>query len=297
LIVRPDFKNAGYQAVVVGDEVLDIKLKSVALTNGAADESNFSAWIYAGPENTKILKKYEGGVAEIKRFYRWELFDAIAKFIYWIMHGLYLPLRNWGMVIVVLSLLIYFSTYPLTLKGMQSMKKMQALQPKMTALREKHKNSPEKLNKEIMELYRSEKINPMGGCLPFLLQMPIFIGPYQVLWRDVSFKGANFLWIKDLSEPDRLFLLKQNLPLIGNEINILPILMIFVMAAQQHLSMKNMVVTDPQQIAQQKMMARIMPIFIGFIFYKFASGLALYFTLFYVLSTITQLKMSKQTAT
>jgi YidC/Oxa1 family membrane protein insertase len=297
MIFRPLFDNAGYETEVYTDKILAIDLKPASLALNPGEERVLSAMVYIGPESKDILKEYEGGVAEIKRFYRWDLFDAIAKLIHSIMHALHRVFPNWGVVVVVLSVIIYFSTYPLTLKGMSSMKKMQALQPKMTALREKHKNSPEKLNKEIMELYKEHKINPMGGCLPFLLQMPIFIGLYQVLWRDVSLKGAKFLWIKDLSEPDRLFVLKGTYPVIGNEINILPVLMAIVMAYQQKVQAQSMVLTDPQQIAQQKMMAKIMPVFIGFIFYHFASGLALYFTLFYVFSTLTQIKMNKKTAT
>ena len=127
-----------------------------------------------------------------------------------------------------------------------------------------------------------------------LLQMPVFIGLYQVLWRSVAFKGAKFLWIKDLSEPDRLFIFPFNLPVVGNELNILPLIMVVVMFFQQKISSKNMVISDPSQAAQQKMMTTIMPIFLGFIFYKFASGLTLYFTMFYFFSTFTQWKMSKQ---
>jgi len=144
-----------------------------------------------------------------------------------------------------------------------------------------------------MGLYKEHKVNPLGGCLPMLLQMPVFIGLYQVLWRSVSFKGADFLWIKDLSQPDRLFIMPFKIPFLGNEFNLLPLIMMVVMFAQQKLSTKNIVITDPSQAAQQKMMTTIMPIFIGVIFYKFASGLTLYFTMFYMFSTFTQWKMSK----
>ena len=173
------------------------------------------------------------------------------------------------------------------------MRKMQELQPKIVALREKYRDNPQKMSTETMELYKKYKINPLGGCLPMLLQMPVFIGLYQVLWRSVSFKGAHFLWIKDLSEPDRVAVLPFSLPFIGNEINLLPILMIFVMAIQQKLTAKSMGGMDPAQAAQQKMMAVIMPVFLGAIFYHFASGLTLYFTLFYTFSTIAQWKMSR----
>ena len=115
----------------------------------------------------------------------------------------------------------------------------------------------------------------------------------QVLWRSVVFKGAHFLWIKDLSQPDRLWIFPFSLPFIGNELNILPIAMMGIMFVQQKLSAKNMVITDPSQAAQQKMMTMIFPVFLGFIFYKFASGLSLYFTTFYLMSTLSQWKMSK----
>ena len=182
----------------------------------------------------------------------------------------------------------------MTFKSMHSMKKMQSLQPKINQIREQHKNNPQKLNKELMELYKEHKINPLGGCLPLFLQMPIFIALYQVLWRSVSFKGADFLWIKDLSEPDRLiYPMPFTLPILGNEFNILPVLMMIVMFFQQKLSMKNTVVMDPSQAAQQKMMMYFFPVFLGYIFYKFSSGLTLYFTIFYILSTFTQFKMAK----
>lgn len=126
-----------------------------------------------------------------------------------------------------------------------------------------------------------------------LLQMPVFIGLYQVLWRSVSLKGADFWWIKDLSQPDRLAILPFSLPFFGNEINLLPIIMVFVMAIQQKITSKSMVITDPAQATQQKMMTIMMPVVLGVVFYQFASGLTLYFTAFYALSTFTQWKMSK----
>ena len=145
----------------------------------------------------------------------------------------------------------------------------------------------------MMELYREQRINPLGGCLPFFFQMPVFIGLYQVLWRDVSFKGAHFLWIKDLTLPDRLFIFPYNLPFIGNEFNLLPILYGIAMFFQQRFSVKNMAGGDPQQVEIQKMMTKIFPFMLIFLFYKFASGLTLYFTVYFVFTTFTQWKISK----
>ena len=152
---------------------------------------------------------------------------------------------------------------------MRSMKEMQALQPKIEALRVTYKDNPQKLNKEIMELYREHKVNPLGGCLPLLLQMPIFFALYQVLMRSVALRGANFMWIKDLSEPDRLFMLPFSLPILGNELNILPILMTIGMFVQQKFTMAK---ASGEAAQQQKIMLIIMPLMFGVIFYRMPQG-------------------------
>ena len=295
VLVKPQYESSGYAVSKVDDEHLKIQNKIKEIKLAAGETVKFDSMIFAGPEKLDLLQKYNLGFEKIRRYYRFSLFDAMGKIVYSLMHWAHKMIPNWGVCIILISLLICFCTYPLTIQSMTSMKKLQALQPKMLALKEKHKDNPQKMNKEIMELYRENKVNPMGGCLPMLLQMPVFIGLYQALLRDVDFKGANFLWIKDLSEPDRLITFKSQLPLIGNELNLLPIIMTIVMFIQQKMTSKSMVIADSNQAAQQKMMTIIMPIFLGAIFYKLASGLTIYFTTFYILSIFTQMKMSKVT--
>ena len=292
-IVKPQFNTTKYVVNPMDDKTMQIITSAEKATILPNQFINFDSTIFVGPERMDILKNYNAGFEKIKRYYRFGLFDGIAKIISSFMYLIYKFIPNWGVTIVLISTIIYFAMYPLTLKGMMSMKRMQALQPMIMQLKEKNKDNPQKLNKEMMELYKQNKVNPMGGCLPMLLQMPVFIGLYQVLWRSVSFKGAKFLWIKDLSGPDRLFITPFKMPLIGNEFNLLPILIAVIMFVQQKFTSRNMVITDPNQAAQQKMMGTIMPFFIGFIFYKFASGLTLYFTMFYIFSTFSQWKMSK----
>lgn len=292
-IIKPLYDTKGYKIDPVNDTTLRVTVEADETTILPQNYVEFESLIYIGPEKMGILKEYGFGFEKIKKYYRFGLFDWIAKIIESIMDFLYTIIPNWGVCIMIISVIIYFSMYPLTLKGMLSMKRMQSLQPLIMKLKEKHKDNPQKMNKDMMALYKEHKVNPLGGCFPMLLQMPVFIGLYQVLWRSVSFKGAGFLWIKDLSEPDRLFLLPFSLPFLGNEFNLLPLIMVVVMFFQQKLSAKNMVITDPSQAAQQKMMMTLMPVFLGFIFYKFASGLTLYFTMFYLFSTFTQWKMSK----
>src|SRR3989338_7350631 len=144
---------------------------------------------------------------------------------------------NYGVAILVLTLLIKLLFTPLTHFSYQSMGKMHALQPKMKALQSQHKNDPQRLNKEMMELYRRNRVNPLGGCLPMVLQIPIFIAFYQVLSTAADIKGEPFMfWIRDLSEPDRAWTLPFTLPFLGDGINILPILMLGSMVWQQRLT-------------------------------------------------------------
>ena len=165
----------------------------------------------------------------------------------------------------------------------------------MQKLREIHKDNPQKLNKEMMELYRKYNVNPLGGCLPMLLQMPIFISLYQGLIRSVSLKGASFLWIKDLAQPDGIPL-PVSLPLVGNTLNILPLIMVGVMVLQQRISQKIAPATGTteEQIKQQKMMMMMMPIFFGFLFYRMPSGLVLYWLTNTILMTAEQSFIAKK---
>lgn len=287
-VLKPKFKIEKFSVVAQDPKNLFINVFS-----SGKSLNNYDATIYIGPQKINILAAYNQGFENIMVFSNWGILDIFAKMIYFFVHFLYNILKSWGFAILVLGFSLYVVTYPLTAKSMASMRKMQALQPKMKSLQEKYKNDPQRLNQEMMELYRENKVNPFGGCLPMLLQMPIFYGLYQVLWRSVDFKGANFFWIKDLSLPDRLATLPWALPFFGNEVNILPLLMAIIMFFQQKFTSKNMVITDENQLMQQKMMAVLMPVMMGFIFYHFASGLCLYFTTFYLLSTLTAWKMSK----
>ncbi len=292
VVVHPEFKTKSFDIQSLTENKLNISAKA-ADPIPAGGSAVYEFTIFAGPQDTKLMAKYNKKFEAIVAFFSLAPLNAFAMAIYYALPVLYSIFKSWGVCIIVISMIIYGLTYPLTIKSMMSMRRMQQVQPKIKALQERYKADPQKLNAEIMEIYKREKINPLGGCLPMLLQMPIFIALYNVLWRSYYFKGHGFLWIKDLSLPDRLFILPFSLPFLGNEFNILPLLMAGVMFAQQKISAKSMVITDEQQAMQQKMMMYLMPVFMGFVFYKFASGLSLYFTVFYLLSTLTQWKMSK----
>ena len=243
--------------------------------------------VYLGPQETKLITGVNPEWAAIIHFGTFDIISQVLLKLLEIFHGL---AHNWGLAIIILSIAVYFALYPLSLKQMRSMKEMQALQPRIEELRKEYKDNPQKLNKEIMELYREHKVNPLGGCLPLLLQMPIFFALYQALLRSISLKGAAFLWIKDLSEPDKLFVLSTNLPILGNEINLLPILMMIGMFVQQKLTMSATVGGDKEQ---QRMMLIIFPLMFGFIFYHMPAGLVLYWFVNSSLMLIFQFKVSR----
>ncbi|MCX5711791.1 MAG: membrane protein insertase YidC [Candidatus Omnitrophica bacterium] len=238
---------------------------------------------YLGPQEFKTIKNINPDWTAVMYF---GTFDFIAQLLLQLLEFLHGMVHNWGLAIVLLSLIIYGILFPLSLKQMRSMKEMQILQPRIEALRKEHKDNPQKLNKEIMELYKEHKVNPLGGCLPMLLQIPVFFALYQALIRSVALKGANFLWIKDLSQPDRLFVLPNSLPLIGKDINILPLLMMIGMFFQQKITMKN----SGQANEQQKIMLIVFPLMFGFIFYNMPSGLVLYWFINSTLMLVQQIR-------
>jgi YidC/Oxa1 family membrane protein insertase len=201
--------------------------------------------------------------------------------------------KNWGISIILLTILINIVLFPLSKKSYKSMHEMQMLQPKIEKLRQECKNNAQKLQKETMELYKKYKINPMGGCLPLILQMPIFFALYQGLVNFIDLRGAGFLWIRDLSETESIRI-PIELPLIGNTINILPILMVIMTFVQQKLTSKftTMAQTDDQR-KQQKFMMIFMTIMFGFIFYNLPSGFVLYWLVSTIIMTFIQSILTK----
>lgn len=239
--------------------------------------------IYLGPQELKTIHTIKPDWTAVIHY---GTFDIISQLLLQVLGFIHNLVRNWGVAIIILSILIYLILYPLTLKQMRSMKEMQVLQPLVEGIRQKYKDNPQRLNREIMELYREHKVNPFGGCLPLLLQLPIFFALYQAIMRSIALKGAQFLWIKDLSEPDRLFVLPTGFPL--SEINILPILMAIGMFIQQKVSLK---AASGPSAEQQKIMSILMPLLFGVIFYRMPAALVLYWFVNSSLTLIYQMKV------
>ena len=225
--------------------------------------------IYVGPNDMSAMTSFDPTTEQMIHY---GMFHFIGRILLSGLHMFYRLTHNYGLAIILLALAISFIMMPLTRKNLHSMKEMQKIQPETELIRKQYSDNPQKMNKEIIGLYKKHKINPVGGCLPMLLQMPIFFSLYQVLLRSVELKGAQFLWIKDLSLPDAAFALPHKIPIIGAHIHILPILMAIAMAVQQRLSQGG----GAKMSDQQRLMAGIMPVMFGLIFYNMPSGLVLY---------------------
>ncbi|MFH1304797.1 MAG: membrane protein insertase YidC [Candidatus Omnitrophota bacterium] len=257
----------------IGEKNLGIVLKSRTLQLKPGEQKSNKYLLYAGPLDEK---RAESVVAGMGRVVDYGFFGGVSKVLLSVLRFFHKGVKNWGVAIILLTLLVNVILFPLTYKSFSSMQQMKKIQPHIQKLKEVHGNNSQRLNKEMMELYKKYNVNPLGGCLPMLLQMPIFIALYQGLIRSVELKGAGFLWIKDLAKPDAVAL-PFSLPLIGNHINILPLLMVGAMFFQQKISqgVAGAAVSD-DQAKQQKTMMLLMPLLFGFLFYKMPSGLVLY---------------------
>ena len=286
-IIEPDAKDGSGFVKRINPQQTEIGLvgKEILLNPGQTAKEKFH--IYLGPQELRFIRQINPDWTAVMYY---GTFDFIAQILLRALEAIYRIVHNWGWAVVVLSLVIYLILYPLMAKQMRSMKQMQALQPIMEELKKTYKDNPQKLNKETMELYRKHKVNPFGGCLPMVLQIPIFFALYQVLIRYIVLKGASFLWVKDLSEPDRLYILAVSLPIVGNEVNLLPILVGIGMFMQQKLSTRSMGTGSSEQ---QRLMTMLMPLMFGIIFYHMPAGVVLYWFVNNLLMLINQLQISR----
>jgi YidC/Oxa1 family membrane protein insertase len=224
-----------------------------------------SAQLFAGPEEERMLEGIAPGL-ELVKDYGWV--TIIAKPLFWLLEKIHGVIGNWGWAIVLLTLLIKAVFFPLSAASYKSMARMKEITPRMQALRERFKSDPQKMNAALMELYKTEKVNPFGGCLPILVQIPVFISLYWVLLSSVEMRGAPWvLWIHDLSQQDPFF--------------ILPVLMAVSMFVQTRLN------PTPPDPVQAKMMM-FMPIAFSVMFFFFPAGLVLYYVVNNVLSIAQQ---------
>ena len=245
--------------------------------------------LYAGPKEDGRLAALNIGLEHVIDF---GFFSIVARPLFWVLKFFYQFLGNYGWAIILITIVTRIPFIPLMTKSQKSMKKLQAIQPLMNEIKEKYKKDPQKQQAEMMGLYKKHKVSPLGGCLPMLLQIPVFLALYQVLMRAIELRGAPFmLWITDLSGPDTLFgHIPAVLPLVGGlALGPLPILMGATMFIQQKMTPSTM---DP---TQAKMML-MMPLIFTFVFLNMASGLVLYWLIGNVLGIIQQFFVNRSLA-
>jgi YidC/Oxa1 family membrane protein insertase len=285
-IIPNDVRTSGAIFAGEGVKINDIiqRRYNTSIISDLQDQSIKDTYrIYMGPLDYSVLSDYENGLTDLIMNHGWyeRTFRPISLLILRVFKFFQLFIPNYGIVIILFSILVKIVVYPLTKKSYKSMKEMSRVQPLLAEIREKYKSDPQRLNKETMKLYKEHGINPLGGCLPMLLQLPLLGALFIVFRSTIQLRGASFIpgWIDDLSSADTIFTLPFSLPLYGDQFNILPILMAVTMIFQSKMTMQ-----DPKQ----KAMVYIMPIFMLLIFNQFPSGLNLYYTMFNVLTIIQQ---------
>lgn len=279
LLVAPDVP-AG-RVKFDGDHARHLQTFSARLPMTGDSEARASYSVYLGPLDSEAMAVYAGehndaniaqlvdmGPGPLRWLSEWTL-EALKL--------LYKVIPNYGWVIIIFSAFTKLLFYPLTKSSTMSMRRMSEIQPELTKMREKYKDDPQKQSQAMMEMYKKHKINPLGGCLPLLIQMPVFFALFTILRKTIELRQADFaLWINDLSRPDVLFELPFTLPMFGNNFSVLPFLMAVGMWAQTKLSQTPNAAQSGAMAQQMKMMGTLMPIFMFVMFYNSPSGLVLY---------------------
>jgi YidC/Oxa1 family membrane protein insertase len=251
-------------------------------------EHVFKYKLFFGPKSMKVLKSVDYDLVKAVYF---GVFDIIAKPCVWIMNFLYDNfISNYGIAIIILTLFTKIILWPLGNKSYKSMAEMKKIQPLMAEIKEKYKDDKKRMNEEVMGLYKTYKVNPMGGCLPMLAQIPIFFALYRMLYEAIELRHAPFFWwINDLSAPDRLFRFDISIPFMQAPYGI-PVLTI-IMGASMFIQQK---MSPPMGDATQAKMMMLMPLVFTVMFINFSSGLVLYWLVNNVISMAQQYYIQKK---
>ena len=272
---------------------LDFKSRKVTPSYNAflafSPSNNFtlSSKIYLGPLEYDTLKLENVGLENAISF-GWTIIQPFTKGILFVLMFLKKYINNYGLVLILFAFIVRIVTGPLTKKAAISSQKMQSIQPKLQKIQKKYKNNPQKLNAETIALYRDNGVNPLGGCLPILIQMPLLFSLFLVFRTTIEFRGAGFFWwINDLSQPDVIFELPFSVPLYGSYVCLLPLFMSITMFIQQSYTMAKNVDKNT------KIMMQSMSLVFFLIFNTFPSGLNLYYTVTNILSIFQQRSIRK----
>jgi len=281
-VIRPEAVPAVVEGQPVGEKGQRVAVAAASFQL-EPDEAHTDRYeLFMGPMELGMLRSLGHDYQELVNF---GMFSPVSIGMLWILRTSYRVIPNYGVAIILLTILARVLLYPLNHKSMQTMKKMRALQPALKELEEKYKDKPQERAKKMMQLQRQHGVSMFGGCLPMLVQFPIWIALFRTLSNAIELRGAPFaLWIKDLSAPETLFELPFSLPFLGNELHLLPLLMAAIMLVQQ----KMMPMASSSQADSQKMMMIMMPVMMGVLFYHMPSGLCLYIMVSTLLGVVQQ---------
>ncbi len=286
-IIPKNVDDAGMKLNMSPEKIVKTAYVHPAVKISPKTEQSFEFEVFFGPKSVRILSGIGRGLNKAVSF---GMFDFIAKPCLWLMNFLYGFIPNYGVAIIILTILMKLLLWPLGTKSYKSMNEMKKLQPIMTEIREKYKGDKKRMNQEIMGLYKTYKINPMGGCLPMIAQIPVFFALYRMLYEAIELRHAPFFgWINDLSAPDRLFRFDFAVPFMEPPYGI-PVLTL-VMGGTMFLQQK--MTPSPGDPSQAKMMM-LMPVVFTFIFINFSSGLVLYWLINNILSISQQYYITKK---
>lgn len=318
--------DAGFRAVFVPGQTVPSRLVEIDQNHNRFDAKDFPGYmlmtplktsggsmdfrIFAGPFSGSVLKSVDAAYADpatgynpdyiaCQTYHGWFAFisEPFAKLLFILMNFFHTLTGSWALSIVLLTAALRLMLYPLNAWSTRSMLRMQQIAPMVTAIQEKYKNDPKKMQMEVMTLYREQGVNPMSGCVPMLIQMPFLIGMFDLLKSTFELRGASFIpgWIDNLTSPDVLFSWHTPIFFIGNQFHLLPILLGVVMFAQQRMSAP---ATDPNQMSdqqrQQRAMGTLMPVIFTFMFYNFPSGLNIYWLSSMLLAMLQQYWMQRR---
>ena len=279
-LIEEPHANAGDNVTVIAPtEAVALVVPSFYLTSQQKTSHAFR--IYVGPKDDKILKNIEAPNApetliHLSKVIDFGFFSFLVWGMLWLFKGFQGIFGNYGLSIILLTALVKVVTYPFTRKAHTSMKKMQGLQPQLVEMKEKYRDDPQKLNRATMRLYKENGVNPLGGCVPWLPQIPLFFALFALLGGAVELRGAPFLlWIDDLSAPDTLFKLPFTIPLIVTQIDAIRLLPI-INGLTTWLQQKFVGNMTPTTDSTQMKLMQFMPLIFIFIFYNWASGFVLY---------------------
>ncbi|RLB29950.1 MAG: membrane protein insertase YidC [Deltaproteobacteria bacterium] len=286
-IISEEDKKATVKGTTLPDGEVRITYITPSLNLRQHQKATESFTLYLGPRDLYILKALN---KKLEKAINFGWFDIIAKPLLVTLRFFNKHLANYGLSIILLTIIIKILFWPLTHKSYQSMKEMRKLQTMMAKIREKYKGNKQEMQKQLMGLYKTYKINPMGGCLPMIVQIPVFFALFRVLPNSIELRHAPFvLWINDLSAPDRLFSFPFQIPFMAPPYGI-PVLTL-IMGASMFLQQK--MTPTPGDPAQAKMMM-LLPIVFTFLFINFPSGLVLYWLVNNVLSIAQQYRINRQ---